>query len=257
MWTSDLRGSRASRSAPPPPAPPPAAAPVDEPWVTGTQPGAQRVPGIDEAPEAKYVDPSVPSPWRPVLIGVGIGLAVTAIVAAVVFGSGSSDEPAAKAKAGPATALTRPADAREGDGTATTTTTAAPTPSTTAAAAVPATTPTTAAPAVAPPPTPRATANPALPLYAQQELPRGLTGRIGTCAWQTANGGQLLASGSVTNSPTTNKPWTLTMHFLQAGRELAQSSVVVPMGAGESKPWTIATRLPNPPPDLVCSLSAS
>jgi hypothetical protein len=192
------------------------------------------------------------------LIGVGIGLAVTAIVGAVVFGSRSGDEPSAKAKAGPATALTRPADARDADGTATTTTTvAAATPSTTVAAATPASTPATAAPAAAPAPTPRATANPALPLYTDQELPRGLTGTIGACAWQTANGGQLLASGTITNSPTTNKPWTLTMHFLQARRELAQSSVVVPIGAGQSKPWTITTRMPNPPPDLVCSLSAS
>jgi hypothetical protein len=258
MWVADLRGSKAGPAAPPPPVPVPAAAPVDEPWVTGTQPGAQRVPGIDEAPEAKYVDPSVPSPWRPVLIGVGIGLAVTAIVGAVVFGSRSGDEPSAKAKAGPATALTRPADVRDADGSATTTTTvAAATPSTTVAAATPATTPATAAPAAAPAPTPRATANPALPLYTDQELPRGLTGTIGACAWQTANGGQLLASGTITNSPTTNKPWTLTMHFLQARRELAQSSVVVPIGAGQSKPWTITTRMPNPPPDLVCSLSAS
>ena len=200
------------------------------------------------------MDPSRPNPWRPVLLGVGIGLAVTGVVAAIVFGSGSGDEPSAKAKAGPATAITRPAATREADGSATTTTTTAvSTPSTTVAAATPATTPATAAPA----PTPRATANPALPLYTDQQLPRGLTGTIGACAWQTANGGQLLASGTVTNSPTTNKPWTLTMHFLQARRELAQSSVVVPMGAGQSKPWTITTRMPNPPPDLVCSLSAS
>jgi hypothetical protein len=84
-----------------------------------------------------------------------------------------------------------------------------------------------------------------------------VTASIGTCAWQTANGGQLLASGTVANAPTTNKPWTLTMHFLQNRRELAQSSVVVPLGAGQSKPWTITTRMPNPPPDLICSLSAS
>src|SRR5262245_61804732 len=90
MWTADLRGSSQPKSAPKPVPPVPPAPTVvgdDGPWVTGTPPGAQRVPGIDEAPEAKYVDPSVPSPWRPVLIGVGIGLAVTAIVGAVVFGS--------------------------------------------------------------------------------------------------------------------------------------------------------------------------
>jgi hypothetical protein len=256
MWTSDLRGSKAAPPAPPPPVPGPAAAPVEEPWVTGTQPGAQRVPGIDEAPETRYVDPSVPRAWRPVLIGVGIGLAVTAIVGAIVFTSRSDDEPSAKAAAGPATAVTRPATGREADGT-TTTTTGAATPSTTVAAATPATSPTTRAQVAAPPPTPRATANPALPPYADRALPAGVTASIGTCAWQTANGGQLLASGSVTNAPSTNKPWTLTMHFLQNRRELAQSSVVVPLGAGQSKPWTITTRMPNPPPDLICSLSAS
>jgi hypothetical protein len=260
MWTADLRGSKASLpESPPPPAPTAVPVAVEEPWVTGTQPGAQRVPGIDEAPETKYVDPSVPNRRRPVLIGVGIGLVATAVVAAIVFGSQSDDGPSADAKAGPATALTRPADVNEADGTATTTTTVPATPSTTVAAATPATSPTTAAPAApaAAPPTPRATANPALPLYTDQALPRGLTGSIGTCAWQGANGGQLLASGTITSSPTTNKSWTLTMHFLQARRELAQSSVAVPIGAGQTKPWTITTRMPNPPPDLVCSLSAS
>jgi hypothetical protein len=226
--------------------------------VTGTPPGAQRVPGIDEAPEAKYVDPSVPSPWRPVLIGVGIGLAATAVFAAIVFGSQTGDEPSASPEPGPATVVTRPQADRLADGSATTTTTVA-TPPSTAAAVVPAAPPPAPAPAPAPtpPPTPRATANPALPLYTDQALPAGVTASIGTCAWQTANGGQLLASGTVTNAPTTNKPWTLTMHFLQARRELATSSVVVPLGAGQSKPWTITTRMPNPPPDLVCSLSAS
>jgi hypothetical protein len=260
MWTSDLRGSKAAHSAPPPPAPTPTAAPAEEPWVTGAQPGAQRVPGIDEAPETRYVDPSVPRPWRPVLIGVGIGLAVTAIVGAIVFTSQSDDEPSAQATAGPATAVTRPPGGRDADGTTTTSTapaTPSTTPSTTVAAATPATSPTTRAPAAAPPPTPRATANPALPPYADRALPAGVTASIGACAWQTANGGQLLASGSVTNAPSTNKPWTLTMHFLQNRRELAQSSVVVPLGAGQSKPWTITTRMPSPPPDLICSLSAS
>jgi hypothetical protein len=253
MWTADLRGSSPTTTTTKP-------GPGDEPWVTGAPLGAQRVPGIDEAPEARYVDPTVPSPWRPVLIGVGIGLAVTAIVAAIVLGSRTSDEPSAKP--GPATAVTRAPRSSDRDASVTTTTTVAvaTTPSSTAAAAAPfgpAPTPATAARAVVPPPTPRATANPALPPYTDQALPRGVTASIGTCAWQTANGGQLLASGTVTNAPTTNKPWTLTMHFLQNHRELAQSSVVVPLGAGQSKPWTITTRLPNPPPDLICSLSAS
>jgi hypothetical protein len=246
MWTADLRGS--GESSP------------DDTWVTGTPTGAQRVPGIDEAPEAKYVDPTLPSPWRPVLIGVGIGLAVTAIVGAIVFGSRTSDEQTVTP--GPATAITRAPDTGDRSSATTTTTVAAAPPPSTAAAATPVApvAPVAPAPTAAPAPpapTPRATANPALPPYADQPLPAGVTASIGTCAWQTANGGQLLASGTVTNAPTTNKPWTLTMHFLQNRRELAQSSVVVPLGAGQSKPWTISTRLTNPPPDLICSLSAS
>ncbi len=259
MWTADLRGAKQSagksRREPTPVAP--VTAPVsraEEPWVTGTPPGAQRVPGIDEAPDAKYVDPTVASPWRPVLIGVGIGLVVTALAGAIVFGTRSTDD--STAQPGPATNITRPTSTTRAD--ATTTTTGVATSSTTVAPAVaPATTPATAARAATPPPTPRATANPSLPLYVDQALPHGVTASIGACAWQTANGGQLVASGTVTNSPTTNKPWTLTMHWLQARRELAQASVVVPMGAGQSKPWSITTRMPNPPPDLICSLSAS
>ncbi len=62
--------------------------PVDEsgePWVSDTSAGAQRVPGIDEAQEAMYVDPQQSDWRRPVLIGVAIGFAVTGIFAAIVL----------------------------------------------------------------------------------------------------------------------------------------------------------------------------
>jgi hypothetical protein len=91
-----------------------------------------------------------------------------------------------------------------------------------------------------------------------QELPDGVTGTLTACAWDPVGGGRYLASGTITNSPSTNKPWTLTMHWLQNRREIATQSTIVALGAGESKPWTITLAAPTPPADpFACSLSAS
>jgi hypothetical protein len=84
-----------------------------------------------------------------------------------------------------------------------------------------------------------------------------VTARITGCTWQSISGGRLIAVGTVTNAPPTNRSWTLTMHFLQARRELARANTVVPLGSGRSAAWTITSPLAAPPPDLICSLSAS
>jgi hypothetical protein len=248
MWVADLRGAASEEPDP-----------TEEPWVTGSPATAQRVPGIDEAPETKYVDPAVrPNLWRPALIGVGVGLVVTAIVGAIVVSARSTDD--GTAQRGPrvtsvqSSSTTRPSA---------TSTTVAPTPASTPAAApgpVPGPAP-VATPAVVPSPAPapaRVTADPSLPLFVDRPLPNGVSGTITSCAWQPTNGGQYEAAGTITNSPTTNKPWTVTMHWLQAQREIATQSTIVTLGAGQSKPWAVTHPGPNPPADpFSCSLTAS
>jgi hypothetical protein len=250
MWTADLRGS-AQRDATPG---------ADGPGPRGAQPGA--------APADRAAGHR-----RLVLISVGAALAVT-IIGATVVGPSPGDEapidflPSLAPTQRPptpverttttgqqlsATAATAASRADERARAASTTTTTAPAPTTTTSPpALPPLPPPTAARAPA-----RATADPSLPRYVDQLLPPGMTARISGCAWQTAGGGRLIAVGTITNSPTTSRSWTLTMHFLQARRELARASTVVPLGAGQSRVWTITAPLPVPPADLICSLSAA
>jgi hypothetical protein len=210
---------------------------------------------------------------RLLLVSVGIGLAVTIAGATIVGPSPADEAPAEFVPAGAsarlaatpvegttttaqgtisATAATRPSS---GDETPrATTATTAPAPTTTTAAAVPAPVP---PPVPAPPPAARATADPSLPRYVDQLLPPGVAGSIGGCAWQATAGGRLIATGAVRNGLPSSRSWTVTMHFLQARRELARASTVLPLGAGQSGTWTLTSPLPVPPADLLCSLSVS
>lgn len=238
--------------------------PVDEtgePWVTGAPTVAQRVPGIDEAQETTYVDPEHPgrsSWWRAALIGTGIGLVATAIFAAVMVSSDSdagSDETVIGAGATASSSTTRSTTAttsvewwRRATSTTVsppaTTSTTAPPPSALAAAVTPA--------------TPRATASPALAPYTKVPLPNGVSATMTTCAWQPTNGGQYEAGGTVTNGPSTNHGWTLTIHWLQNDREIATQSAVVPLTAGQSAPWNLTLSAPAAPADpFSCALTAA
>ncbi len=229
-----------------------------DPWVTGTPPVAQRVPGIHETPDTTYVDSPGSGIRRPVLIGLGVGLAVTAIVAAVVLGSESTDE-AQKTRTIPAATKTAPSHSS----TTTTTTTTEPNTVTapavvpsTAVTAPPATAARTSPPAPAVAPTPRATASPAAPVYTPVGLPAGVGGTISGCSWQAAGGGQYQASGTITNAPTTSHGWTITIHWLQNGREVGAQSALVDLGAGQSKPWSLSMGAPTAPADpFSCALS--
>jgi hypothetical protein len=247
MWTGDRRGAPRSAAAPA----------TDRPRGPEARPDGERV---HRSAERR----------RLLLASLGIGLAVTMVGATVVGPSPADEAPAENLPADVAVRLSP----TPSDGTTTTAqtarsvTVAAPEPIAPGAPRATTTTTTVATTTTAPPPVPvptpaaaaptaRATADPALPRYIDQVLPLGVTARISGCAWQTTDGGRLIAVGTVTNAPATNRSWTLTMHFLQARRELARASTVVPLGAGQSQAWTIISALPVPPPDLLCSLSAA
>lgn len=225
-----------------------------EPWVTGKPIAAQRVPGINEAQDATYVDPE-PTSWRrAALIGGAIGLVVTAIFAAVVVSADSGGSPKKSVVGAGATTRTF--------SNSTTTTTGAPVPSTTSpppptTAATPSTT-AAAAPVAAALPTPRATSDPAAPTFTAAALPHGLNATMSTCAWQPTNGGQYQAAGTATNGPSTNHGSTLTIHWLQNGREIAQQSALIPLTAGQSAPWNLTLAAPTPPADpFSCALTGA
>ncbi|MGZ6965519.1 MAG: hypothetical protein ACXVKA_15045 [Acidimicrobiia bacterium] len=222
-----------------------------EPWVTGAPIAAQRVPGIDEAPETTYVEPQSRKNRRAVLIGLAIGLGATAIFAVVA--SANSSDGSKKSALASKKRLSRTSS------TSTTTTTLPPdTSSTSAPAALPVAPPSTTATTAAAPPTPRATADPAAPVYVAEPLPAGVSGTLAACSWQTTNGGQYEASGTLTNAPSTTHGWTITIHWLQNGREIAQQSGVVDLAAGQSQPWSLSLSSASPPADpFSCALSAA
>lgn len=230
---------------------------TNEPWVTGAPGPVRRVPGIDETSETTYVEPQAGTQRRAILAGLAVGLTVTAIFAAIVLTGGSTGD-AKHGAVRPNVVVTTPSKKLRNTttttwATATTTTTAAAAPTATTAAPL-STTATTAAP----PPTPRATAFPAAPAYAPVPMPAGVSGALTACSWQPTNGGQYQAAGTLTNGPSTNHGWTITMHWLQNGRQLSQQSAVVDLGPSQSKPWSLALSAPNPPADpFSCALSAA
>ncbi len=217
---------------------------------------SRRVPGIDEVPETTYVKPPARISRRTLIVGSAIALASIAIGAGLVFAAGSKGGPKlGKSELSAAATLT--SSSSTSSSTTTTTTTAAPTSSTTTAN----TTATTRAassggsstPVVAAtPPTPRATADAAQPPYQPVPLPAGVTATLTSCRWQL--GGTLQAAGTITSTMATGHTWTMTMHWLQNSRDLAQQSGLMDLQPGEAKPWSLTISQPNPPADLACSL---
>ncbi len=78
------------------------------------------------------------------------------------------------------------------------------------------------------------------------------------CSWQPTGSGRYEASGTLTNGPGTQHGWTITIHWLQDGREVGEQSAAVNLGAGASTPWELSLGAPTPPADpFSCALSVA
>jgi hypothetical protein len=89
-------------------------------------------------------------------------------------------------------------------------------------------------------------------------LPAGVGATLTGCSWQPTGSGQYEASGTLTNGPNTAHGWTITIHWLQAGREVGQQRAVVDPGPGAAKPWSLSLGAPTPPADpFSCALSVA
>jgi hypothetical protein len=87
-------------------------------------------------------------------------------------------------------------------------------------------------------------------------LPAGVGATIGACSWQPAGGGRYEAAGTVTNGTAAARSWTVTIHWLQDGREIAEQATVVTLPAAAAKPWKLALAAPVAPADpFSCALS--
>jgi hypothetical protein len=191
------------------------------------------------------------SRWREaVIIGAAVGLGVTAIFAVVVLPGDSNDRPKESAVSAGGTAST--ATTRRA-GTTTTLASLPSAPSTSTSTRT--STTTRAAPAAVIPPTPRATAGAGAPVYTPVPLPPGVHATLTNCSWQPAGGGQYQAAGTLTNDPASTHGWTITIHWLQNGREVGQQSALVDLGVGQSKPWSLSMGAGTAPADpFSCAL---
>ncbi|HEY3725062.1 MAG TPA: hypothetical protein VGN59_17050 [Acidimicrobiia bacterium] len=210
----------------------------------------ERAPGLADAFAATYVEPGPDHRRRSFLVGGAIALGVVAVVTVVALSS----------RAGDGRDEVRSEPSRRVLKTVTTSTTWAPASTTTTAPVPPTAAPPTTAPAPTAPTTPttappaRATADPALPRYAPVPLPAGVGATIGGCSWQPTAGGRYEAAGTLSG----NRAWTVTVHWLQDGREVGEESAVVNPGPPGSKPWSLVRGAPSPPADpFSCALSVA
>jgi hypothetical protein len=99
--------------------------------------------------------------------------------------------------------------------------------------------------------------NPALPLYQAKPVPTGVSAALTGCTWQPTAGGQVQSEGTLTSRQSSAHTWTLTMIWLQNGRELARQTGTVSLAPGETKSWGLATASGPPADPFGCALEVS
>ncbi len=201
------------------------------------------------------------------VIGIGTALATAVVGITIVFLAAGGDGPAQSAAAPRASKSTDPSSS-----TATrrsTTTTTATSTTTTTATAPSATLPVTG-PAVTPaaptdetadtpePPDPPDPPDPA-DAYRPVPMPSGATGQVTSCGWSPANGGELQASGTVTNLELEDESWIVTVSWLVTNQgqseEFDYQFQLFDLGPSQTLPWTLTTKSRIAPPNVSCALA--
>jgi hypothetical protein len=206
---------------------------------------------------------------RSLIVGGAAAIVTVALGAGIVYAatSGSGDE------AGPA----RPRSAHstttttweKATTTTTTTTTTTPAPAPAAGAPAPAAgTPPASTPATPAAPNPAsassdddydAVSDPPDPSYAYQPvpLPAGVSGTVTSCTWSPANGGELRASGTVTNAAGADDVWLISAVWLQHNKiqdeEIDYQTDVIDLDVGQTVAWDLTTSATSAPPTLSCA----
>jgi hypothetical protein len=192
---------------------------------------------------------------RPLILGVTAAVITIAIgvVAVLAIDAGNDD-------AGGSAAPKRAAARRS------TTTTSAPGRTTTTTSTIPATASTTL-PVTGPQRavTPPATEAPEAPdppnpvdQYHPIPLPPGISATISTCNWSPVNGGELQATGTVTNVSADDDVWFVNVYWLVHNQtqdeDIDSQSELYDLAQGQSIPWRLTTSAPESPPNLSCAL---
>ncbi|HEY3725063.1 MAG TPA: hypothetical protein VGN59_17055 [Acidimicrobiia bacterium] len=201
---------------------------------------------------------------RSLIVGGAAAIVTVALGAGIVYAatSGSDDEAApARARTHRATTTTTWEKAT----TSTTTTTTTPATASGAGSA----TPGAGAPPASTPSTPAATSpasavsddasDPPDPSYAYQpvRLPAGVSGTVTSCTWSPGNGGELRASGTVTNTAGADDVWLISAVWLQHNQtqdeEIDYQTDVIDLAVGQSTTWNLTTSATSAPPTLSCA----
>lgn len=184
---------------------------------------------------------------RPLVIGVAAAVITVAIGFGLVLAVTSGDDDAS-GSAG------TDAPKSEQSSTSTrrsTTTTSKPTG---ASSTVPATAPNAATTPPTDPPDPPDPAD----RYTPVPLPPGISATIASCAWSPAGGGQLTASGTVTNFGADDDVWFVNVYWLVRNQtqdeDIDSQAELYDLAVGQSLPWNLSISAPTAPPNLSCAL---
>src|SRR4051812_21221015 len=168
---------------------------------------------------------------------------IAAVIAVVATeNSGSSSRVVAIKVEGNAPAHSKPsrvAPSTTTTGSTTTTTVPIVTTTTTGTAAPAASTPATTAPPTAGAP------------YTAPPLPRGTSATITQCTW---SGGQLRASGTVTNNTGEDDSFFVTSVWVSQGLELDEDFDLFDVASGQTLPWSLQTEGDRPTAPFSCAV---
>jgi hypothetical protein len=94
--------------------------------------------------------------------------------------------------------------------------------------------------------------------YQPIPLPGGVSATIDTCGWSPANGGQLEASGNLSNIAGEDDIWLLTVYWLQRNgnqdEEIDEQTELYDLEIGLSTPWQLTIGAPVAPPNVSCAI---
>lgn len=197
---------------------------------------------------------------RPLLIGVAAAVITIAIGVGLVLAVTSGDDNAS-GTAGPdaprsqKSSTTSTSNGKSGGKSSSTSTTATTSKRAGTSTTAPTTTSTTT-PLSTAPDSPDVDPNDA---YQGILMPPGMSGAISACTWSPTNGGQLRASGTLTNIGNEDDYWLVSpVWLIQNGpqqEDIASETVLInEIPAGVTKPWNLTSIYPSPPPSLSCAL---
>jgi hypothetical protein len=94
--------------------------------------------------------------------------------------------------------------------------------------------------------------------YEPEALPPGVSSTVTSCTWSPTNGGQLQASGVLTNAAGEDDDWLLSAVWLwrnvNQNEDIDEQNTIIHAEVGQSVPWQLTIGAPTQPPNLSCAL---